>query len=348
MPFRLLLSGGGSGGSVTPLLAVVEEARAEGKPYVFLWAGTTYGPERMLIQHYQLPFYSLSSGKWRRYFSGQNLVAPVLVALGFWQSWRLLVRERPAMVLTAGGFVSVPLVWAAWCLGIPVAVHEQDVDRGLANALMRPCAALRTSVWPMPGQGGEVYGNFVRPSIQGAEPEQARQRLGLPPGLPVVLAIGGGTGALRLNGLVAAAAPLLLGQAQIIHLTGYGKEVEVTHPNYRPRPFALDAIADLLAAADLVVTRAGMAYLSELAVLSKPIIVVPMPQSHQERNADLLQARGAAVVLSEPTLTAVEFAATMVALLHDAPRRQALGQALHALIPDGTKKFLQRLEDFLP
>ena len=91
-----------------------------------------------------------------------------------------------------------------------------------------------------------------------------------------------------------------------------------------------------------------MAYLSELAVLSKPIIVVPMPQSHQERNADLLQARGAAVVLSEPTLTAVEFAATMVALLHDAPRRQALGQALHALIPDGTKKFLQRLEDFLP
>lgn len=344
---RLLLSGGGTLGSVMPLLAVVEAARAEQRPWTFVWVGTTSGPERRVVADYGLPFLALTAGKWRRYLSWRNVATPLLVGIGWGQALGLLRRLRPRAVLTAGGFVSVPLVWAARAWRIPVTIHEQDARRGLANALMRPGASLQTSVWPTADPRTIALGNFVRLSVRQGDRDEARHRMNIPGPLPVALVLGGGTGALALNKIVAAAAPQLAGRVFTIHLTGYGKQVPVAAENYLQRPFVLEDLAHLFAAADVVVTRAGMAYLSELAVLKKPIIAVPLPHSPQEANAAVLQAHEAALVLRQEALTPDILAATVRKLLADEPRRRALGQALSDLIPDGTTRFLRLLEPLI-
>ena len=136
---RILFSGGGTLGSVTPLLAVAEEFKKRGD-HEFLWLGTAKGPERFLVDEWGIRFRAIRSGKWRRYFSWKNIFDLFQIFFGFFQSLWRIARFRPDAVLTAGSFVAVPVACAAKVLGVPIFVHQQDLRWGLANRIMRPLA----------------------------------------------------------------------------------------------------------------------------------------------------------------------------------------------------------------
>ena len=342
---RVLLAGGGSGGSATPLLAIAAELRRCDPAMSLLYVGTRNGPEMQLAAADGLRYVAVSAGKLRRYWSTQNLTDPFRVTAGLAESLGHVRGFRPDVALGAGGFASVPPLLAASLTGVPVLVHQQDVVPGLANRMLVPFARRITVAMPQtlahfPRRRTCLRGNPVRPSVLAGDPT-AIAGLGLESQAPLVLVTGGGTGALRLNQIVAEAAPALLGLAQVLHLTGRGRGVAGPDlgRRYQQREFLVDEMPDALAAASIVVSRAGMGTLSELAALGKPTIIVPMPSSHQEANAAAFEERAAAVVCHEPTLTAGRLVCTVRELLADEARRRALGAAMTAVMPrDATER----------
>lgn len=347
---KIVLVGGGTMGSVTPLLAVAREMNHE--PLDFYWLGTFQGPEKTAVQEAGIEFRAISAGKWRRYFSPLNFLTPWQLLLGFIQSMIYLWRRRPAAVVAAGAFVAVPVVWAAKLLGIPVLVHQQDLEIGLANKLMFPVATVITLSLPeqrfkLGSSRAKVVvtGNPVRQEILQGNVPAARRRWGLTATWPTVLVFGGGTGAAAINALVRESATKLLKHTQLLHLTGRGKTLSVTpHACYRQQPFLnVQAMADALAVADLVVCRAGFNTLTELTALGKPAIVIPMPDSHQEVNAAYLRRHQAAVVLDQRSLTAEDFAANILDLVNARSAKQKLSRAIHELMPPDSAQKMARL-----
>ncbi|HLI28728.1 MAG TPA: glycosyltransferase [Chloroflexota bacterium] len=339
-PLRVLLAGGGSGGSATPVLAVGLALRARRPDTLFLFVGTAAGPEHALAEAAAIPFAAVAAGKLRRYWDWRNLVDIGRVPLGVLQASRLVRAFRPHVAFGAGGFASVPPLLAAALAGVPVLIHQQDVVPGLANRLLTPCARRISVTFPdsrrhFPARRTVVRGNPVRPGILTGDPERARARFGLEPQTPTLLVTGGGTGALELNRRVAAAVPLLTAFCQVLHLTGRGRAVPpaCAHPRYHAYEFLVDEMADALAVADLVISRAGLGAISELAALGKPMVLVPLPGSHQLANARAVARAGAARVVDQAALTPERLTGLVRELLDDAPGRAALGAAARRLLP---------------
>lgn len=337
---RIVCAGGGTLGSVTPLLAVVEELRAT-NPIEVDWFGTATGPERTLVEAAGGRFHTIPAGKLRRYASARNATDVLRLGGGLAQALWWLAHNSVEVVLTAGGFVAVPVAWAAWFRGVPVFVHQQDVVPGLANKLMVPFArrvtvALECSLKDYPAAKTVCTGNPVRAAfIHPPAPEAARRALGLSPELATVVVLGGGTGAQFLNDLVVPALPRLTAHAQVLHISGPQRSAaQPPQPRYHQLAFTTDTLT-VLAAADVVVTRAGMGTLTELAALRRPAIVVPIPDSHQEANARLVAEASAAVVLPQAGLTPEQLLGTVEQLLNDAASRERFGAALARLLPPG-------------
>lgn len=337
---RILLAGGGSGGSATPILAVASELRTLVPDVELLYVGTRDGPEGDLAADEGIPYVGVSTGKLRRYWDRQNVTDVGRVVGGVWESLGHVRRFGPDVACGAGGFASVPPLAAAGLRRVPVLIHQQDVVPGLANRLLVPFArritvALPETVPAFPRRRTVVRGNPVRRRVLEGSAERGFARLGFDSALPLVLVTGGGTGALGLNRIVAAAAPRLIGHAQVLHLTGRGRGVETGDlgPRYQQREFLVEEMADALAAASVVVSRAGMGTLSELAALGKPALVVPMPGSHQEANARAFARDGGTLVFDQASLSPELLAATVRDLLADAARRDTLGQALKRVMP---------------
>lgn len=349
-PTRILLAGGGSGGSATPVIAVAERLRGLRPGVELLLVGTQNGPERALAEAVGLPFAGVPTGKLRRYWSWQNLTDPARVVAGLAASAGLVTRFRPRAAFGAGGFASVPPLAAAALAGCPVHIHQQDAAPGLANRLLIPLArscsvSLPASFSSFPLERTILTGNPVRPSVLRGDAARARATFGLEPNVPLLLVTGGGTGALGLNRLVAAAAPSLVGGCQVVHLTGRGRGVPLDDPprRYHQLEFVTDAMADLLAAADLVVTRAGMGTLSELAGLGKPTVLIPMPNSHQAANAGAFAARGAVLVFEQQHLTPESLAQALLTLLAAPARLAELARNIRAAMPADAADRLARL-----
>jgi UDP-N-acetylglucosamine--N-acetylmuramyl-(pentapeptide) pyrophosphoryl-undecaprenol N-acetylglucosamine transferase len=345
----ILLAGGGSGGSATPVLAVGACLR-ELRPNVeLLLVGTRDGPEQDLAAADGVPFASVSSGKLRRYWSWQNLSDPFRVVAGGLESLPLLRAFRPAAAVGAGGFAAVPPLLGAALSGVPAHIHQQDALPGLANRLLAPFAksisvALPESAHYFPARRTAVVGNPVRAAILDGSAARAKARFDLEPDVPVVLATGGGTGALGLNHLVVEAATRLVERCQIVHLTGRGRAVAPANPlpRYHQLEFVTDEMADLLAVACVVITRAGMGTLSELGALAKPAIVIPMPRSHQLRNAVALGRLDAVVHCDQERLDGARLAATVLELIDDSARRDQLGKAVRqAMQPDAALRIAE-------
>lgn len=334
---HLLFTGGGTLGPVTPLLAVAEAVRVRAPAAVFSWIGTSQGPERALVEAAGIRFIAIRSGKLRRYLSLRNLSDIINIKIGFFQSLALLRRLRPDVVVSAGGFVAVPVVWAARCLDIPVHVHAQDIHPGLANKLSLPAAssltvAFEKSLKDFARHRPAWTGNPVRRTMLAGSRETARKLFGLEDGVPTLLVLGGGTGAAGLNAIVRGAVPLLSPTSQILHVTGKGKwDAAFVHPRYHAVEFLTDGMAHALAAADLVVTRAGIGTLTELAALALPTVIVPMPHSHQEENARYFADRGAALLFDEIGATPTTFAERVLGLWHDVDRMAALKRGMRSL-----------------
>lgn len=333
---HVVLCGGGTLGSVTPLLAVARAIRSHASGATFTWIGTEDGPEARLVKEAGIPFHAISAGKLRRYASWRNLIDPLRVMKGFFQAKRLLRELKADAVVTAGGYSAVPVVWAAGLAHIFVHVHQQDIRPGLANRLSLPYAsslsvALEASLDAFPGTHPEWTGNPVRSELLSGSRQEAERLFSLEHGVPTVLVLGGGTGAMGINNLVREALPQLTREAQVLHVTGKGKMIGGDAVRYRQFEFLTVEMPHAFAAADLVVTRAGMGTLTELAALGLPAIIVPMPNSHQEENAQLFAAKGAGVLLEEPSLSSKIFADIVQSLLRDSAKLDALGSAMRSM-----------------
>ncbi len=340
MSARVLLAGGGSGGSATPVLAVAQALRRAAPDTEFLYVGTRDGPESALAAAQGIAFAGVATGKLRRYWDVQNFVDPFRVVGGVAESYRLVRRFRPHVAFAAGGFGAVPPMVAARLAGARTLIHQQDVEPGLANRLLVPFAqritvSLPTSLAHFPRARSVVTGNPVRAEILAADPRMALAALGLEVEVPLLVVTGGGTGALGLNRIVAAAAARLVERLQVVHLTGRNRGVPsiTASARYRQLEFLVDEMPHLLAAATMVVSRAGMGTLTELAALEKPSVIVPMPGSHQLANASAFARLGAIEVATQDALTPDGLVDRVFHLLDDSARRERLGRALAASMP---------------
>lgn len=347
---KIILTGGGTGGSVAPLLAIAEALQITNDKLPmtnFLWLGTRTGPEREMVEREKMEFIAIPCGKLRRYWSWRNLTDPFLALTGFVRSLAIIRKWRPDLVISAGGFVSVPVVWAAWLLRVPVLIHQQDVRPGLANKLMASCAKVVTVTFEKSlsdyGKKAVCIGNFIRREFTEYKIDKkgAKQKLGLKESWPTVLVLGGGTGAAAINELVRQSLGELTKFCQIIHITGRGKggAVEGDAPNYHAHEFLhVDGMVKAYTAADLVVSRCGMSILTELSYLAKPSILVPMPDSHQEDNAALFFENNAAAVADQRELTPEKLVAVIARLLKDEKLRNEIGNNMGKMIKRGANE----------
>jgi len=347
----VMFSGGGTGGSVSPLLAVAEELIKEQIAEInwqFLFVGTENGLEQKIITSfskrvYPITFLKIKSGKWRRYFSWKNIRDVFLIIFAYFQALKILKRRRPEIVITAGGFVSVPLVWAAASLKIPIIVHQQDLRPGLANKLMAPWARAITVTFEKSlidyGPRSILIGNPMStmwPTL--TEQEKTLEKYQLNLDRPLVLVMGGGTGAVAINDLLIASASQLKISCQLFHITGHGKLPPTVSEtaDYRMVEFVdNNELIALIRQATLVVSRAGIGALTELAILKKPVIIIPIPASHQEENTAVFARAQAALVLKQTDLTPAIFYQEIKKLLEDEARRKIMSINIAQLIKPG-------------
>lgn len=327
---KILLSGGGTMGSVSPLIALYLELRKYDPQLSCLFVGGQTGPERVAVESYGIRFRTIRSGRFRRYLTWQNLLDPLNVVAGFFQSLWLLLRKRPDVVVIAGSFVGVPVAWAAWLLHVPVIIHQQDIIAGLANKLMANVArkitlSFEISKKDFSSKKTVLTGNPVKAELYQCH-HDAGTLFGLDLEMPTVLIMGGGTGAQNINTLVERSITRLAQLCQVIHISGKGKKINVAHDNYYQFEFLTKEMTDALCAADLVVARAGISTLSELVVVAKPAIIIPIADSHQEANAHYFQNHNAVVKLDERGLTPDGFADMIEEVLRDKDRCASLSQ----------------------
>lgn len=337
-------------GSVTPLLAVVEAMRLVEPTAEFFWVGTKDGPESKLVAEYNIPFVAIASGKLRRYWSWQNFIDPFKIVVGLVESLFLLRKIRPQIILSAGGFVSVPVVWIGWLLKIPAIIHQQDIIPGLANKLMAGRAKKITTTFERSlkyfSPSKTVYlGNPVRLSVLTGNRESAAKTFSLEPEVPVVLVIGGGTGALALNQAVVDGLPQLLKFCQIIHVTGTSKNLVTAGelPRYHHYEFLTSEMKEALAAADIVISRAGLGFLTELAALGKAVILVPLPGTHQEANAAYFARNNAVLSLSQEELTGENLTSVIKSLLDNKSDKVNLEKNIRTVMKWGAEKEMVKI-----
>jgi UDP-N-acetylglucosamine--N-acetylmuramyl-(pentapeptide) pyrophosphoryl-undecaprenol N-acetylglucosamine transferase len=338
-------TGGGTAGHVFPGLAVAAELtrRWDGR---IVWLGSRSGPERGLVESAGIPFRAIPAGKLRRYLSIANVTDAFRIVAGLAASLGVLAAERPALLFSKGGFVSVPPVIAARLLGIPAFTHESDVDPGLATRInARFCERVMVS---HPGTVDHfppalrarvvVTGNPLRASFSAANPAEGRRIAGCAPGDRLVLVLGGSSGSAFLNGLVASVAgELCRGGIRLVHQTGDGKQGAAGVPGCRVMPFIGAELPHLMAGADLVVSRAGANTLAEIAALGRPSLLVPLSaagsRGDQLRNAEVFRAAGAADVMPEQTASPGALRDRVRGLLADSARLAAMAAAARALAP---------------
>lgn len=346
---KIILAGGGTGGPVTPLLAVAEEVRKRAPETKFLFVGTKKGPDKLLVEKTGMPFKSIPAAKFRRYFSPRNFFDIFVFAAGFFKSLAVLRTFRPDAIFSVGGFVAVPLSWAGRLYGCKILIHQQDSRVGLANKLISPVASKITTAFNdtvakfYSGSGlfaggtkedrVEWTGNPVRKEF--FDPEiKHREFFRLSGDLPVLLVFGGGTGADQLNTMLSELLPGLVMSNQIIHITGRGKNsIAFKHPNYHPYEFLTDEMASAMKLSDIVICRAGLSTISELAALEKVAIVIPIPDSHQEENAQILREAHAAVVVEKHEFDPETVGRIINSLRFNIARQQMLKRNIGKLMP---------------
>ncbi|MBU1167664.1 undecaprenyldiphospho-muramoylpentapeptide beta-N-acetylglucosaminyltransferase [Patescibacteria group bacterium] len=331
-PIKVILAGGGTGGSVMPLVAIAEEIQREtnGKS-LLLFVGTKSGIEKKIAKKYNLPYRAILAGKLRRYVSFKNVIDPLKIIAGFFQSLVILMKFKPQAILTAGSFLAIPIGVAAWVLRIPLIIHQQDIEKSLTNKILTRFAkkitvTFRLSLKEFPREKVVLTGNPVRQDILGASKEEGREYFDIMGDLPIILILGGGTGALSINQIVAQAVFELRQFCHVLHITGKGKKAAESKDRYQVFEFLEDDLKYAYAAADIVVSRAGISTLTELAELKKPTIIIPLPDTHQEANASFFEEFKAALNLSQKGLTSEKLVATIRKLLLERHDREKMSQ----------------------
>jgi len=352
---RILFAGGGTAGSVVPLLTLYTELKESQNNLEGFFIGTRKGdPEKKLLRGYGMKYIPIFGGKIRRYFDIRNATDLFLIIIGFFQSLFILATYNITIVVAAGGYISVPVICAAWLLRKKILIHQQDIRPSLSNKItavfaQRITVTFEKSLQDFPRLKTVWTGNPSRPDIDQGSKSYAYKNFKLERDVPLLLVVGGGTGALGLNTVVNQSLPELIKICQIIHLTGAGKHVTgVESSRYHQYEFITEDMKDVLAASDLIVSRAGLSALTELSLLHKPIILVPMYKSHQEDNAEYFEEKGAAFVIKQQNFSPGILVNKVKELLADDDAREQLSKKIGTMIkPNATENIIQEITKLL-
>ena len=349
---RIVLTGGGSAGHVTPHLALLPHLLKSG--YEVHYIGTENGIEHGMIAALpQVTYHAVKSGKLRRYHDWKNFTDPFRVIAGAFQSTHLMRKLKPDVCFSKGGFVSVPVVIGAWLNRVPTLCHESDLTPGLANKICSRFAKKVATTFPecaeALGSKGVFTGTPLRPELFSGSRDKGLALAGFSREKPVLLMMGGSLGAQSVNKALRDALPTLLPAMQVFHICGKGNLEESLQglDGYYQVEFLSDDLPDAMAAADLILSRAGSNALCEFQALGKPMLLIPYPKGasrgDQILNAASLEKRGLARVMQQEDMTAETLSAALLDLLaHGDGLRQALRDAPPA---DGTQAVLRLIEE---
>ncbi len=308
---RIILTGGGTAGHVTPNIALLPSLKKEGFEVIYI--GSYDGIEKKLIENLGITYYGISSGKLRRYFDVKNLTDPFRVLKGYTEASSLIKKLNPDIIFSKGGFVSVPVVIAAKRRNIPCIIHESDITPGLANKISIPftnkvCVNFPETLDHIPKEKAVLSGTPIRKELFAGNKIKGLDFCGFSLNKPVILVMGGSTGAKTVNEIVREALTKLLENFQVIHLCGKGK----TDPKYNniegyvQFEYINKELSDLLAATDIVISRAGANAICELLALRKPNILIPLSlgasRGDQILNARSFEKQGFSYLLREEDL----------------------------------------------
>ncbi len=304
----IVLTGGGTAGHVMPNLAILDQLKRSGFEVHYVGSG---GIEKELITKAGIPFHQISTGKLRRYFSLQNFFDLFRLAAGFFQAILIMLKLRPKIVFSKGGFVAVPVTLGAWLCRIPVVTHESDYSPGLANRIIALFARKILYTFPetassLPPHKAMHVGTPVRKELFEGNAKRGLDLCGFEGDKPILLVMGGSQGAQRINDSLKEILPKLVASWDVVHLTGKGKSIGYSHPGYRAFEFVGEELKDIFAAAKIVVSRAGANSIFELLALEKPMLLIPLElgsRGDQVLNAKSFATNGWAQILSETTMT---------------------------------------------
>ncbi len=373
---KILVTGGGSSGHISPALAIIgvlrEMAREDGTPEPeFLWIGGRKGLEKDAAQRAGIPFTGIETGKLRRYVSWENFTDLLRIPIGIAQAERAVRKFAPDVLLSTGGYVAVPPVIAARLRGTPIFIHEQTVQIGLAN---RITARFATSIGvsfgsaldelsPRARHKAKVFGNPVRAEIFGGNAEAAVAFCGFDSqyDAPTIYVTGGSQGARILNRAVEEVLPELLQSFRVVHQCGHqpaGQEQDferlqraagVLLPAAKNRyfltPFVREEINHIFALADLVVGRAGAGTVAELCAVGKPAIYIPLVPTggdEQTRNAQYASDNGAAEIIRQSDLNGALLLEKLHELTASPARLREMGEAARTLAKPNAARDIAR------
>ena len=309
---KIVLTGGGTAGHVTPNIALLPSLKEAG--YEVFYIGSYTGIEKTLIEDLGIPYYGISSGKLRRYRSLKNLSDPFRVLHGLFQAKRLMKKIKPDIVFSKGGFVSVPVVLAAGSRHIPVIIHESDMTPGLANKIaMRKatkiCCNFPETLKYLPEGKAVLTGSPIRQELLLGNKAAGLDLCNFTTDKPIILVVGGSTGAVHVNEAVRSILPELLKDFQVVHLCGKGKMDESLNgtPGYVQFEYISEQMRDLFAISSIVISRAGANAICELLALKKPNLLIPLSanasRGDQILNARSFEAQGFSMVIDEDYLS---------------------------------------------
>lgn len=309
---RIILTGGGTAGHVTPNIALLP--RLKELQYDIHYIGSYNGIEKELIEQFGVPYHGISTGKLRRYFSVRNFTDPFRVLKGMDEAKKLVKILKPDVIFSKGGFVSVPVVLAARRRHVPAVIHESDMTPGLANKLSlssatKVCCNFPETLSLLPEGKAVLTGSPIRQELLSGDKYKAREFLHFTADKPVIMVVGGSLGSVAVNEAVRQILPELLKSYQVIHLCGKGKlDKSLENLNgYAQFEYVKEELRHLFALTDIVISRAGANAICELLALHKPNILIPLSASasrgDQLLNARSFERQGFSIVLEEEELT---------------------------------------------
>jgi UDP-N-acetylglucosamine--N-acetylmuramyl-(pentapeptide) pyrophosphoryl-undecaprenol N-acetylglucosamine transferase len=310
---RIVMTGGGTSGHVTPNIALLPYFKENG--WEIHYIGSKGGMEKQLIENEGIFYHAINSGKLRRYLDLKNLTDVFKVLIGFFQALALLIRLRPNVVFSKGGFVSCPVVWAAWFCGIPSVIHESDYTPGLTNKLTIPfakkiCYSFTETKKYISTTKAILTGIPIRRELFEGDKAKGRKICGFKDDKPVILVTGGSQGAEKINLVVRENLNRLLPKYNICHLCGKGnilREYEL-FKGYKQFEYISEELPHIFSLSDLVISRAGATTIFELLELRKPMILIPLSKKasrgDQILNAESFKDRSFCEVIDEDTITA--------------------------------------------
>ena len=350
---KIVLTGGGTAGHVTPNIALLPGLKALGFDEIH-YIGSIDGIEKTLMAQYpDVIYHEIRTGKLRRYRSVKNLSDPIKVIGGYNESRGLLRKIKPDIVFSKGGYVSVPVVWAARRYHIPVVSHESDITPGLANKLAKSaatkiCVNFPDTLKDIPEPLGIYTGTPIRAALFEGDGEKARADLGFDE-KPVVLVMGGSLGSRAINDAVRGDITHILEKYNVIHLCGKNNIDESLEglQGYRQFEFVSEQLPDYMALAEIIVSRAGANAIHEFLALHKPMLLIPLPLSasrgDQILNAKSFEKRGIAMVLEEENMSPEALVNALAELREKSP--ELIHKMQNDSISNGTEKVLEVIMD---